>query len=64
MKIPVKVSRQIEFFTSDNDNFAALQQILCYNRCKSSDQMATAIDDNRLFANKKVHNINFYLEKN
>lgn len=46
--VSVEVSRQVQLLTSYNGYLAALQQILCNNRCQSADQVASAINYNGL----------------
>lgn len=43
--LPVEMSRQGQFFASYNDDFATLQKVFGYNRCKTSDQMAATVDN-------------------
>lgn len=37
-----------QFFASYNDDFATLQKVFGYDRSKSTDQVATAVDDHCL----------------
>ena len=39
------MTRKGQFFASYNDDFATLQKVFGYNWSKSTDQVATAVDD-------------------
>lgn len=39
-------ARDVECFTSDNDNLLTVQKLFRDNRCKTSEQVTLAVDDN------------------
>lgn len=47
--VAVKVSGKVQLFASDDGDLAALEQVLGDDGREASAQMATAIDDNRLW---------------
>lgn len=46
--LPEKVSRDVQLFATDDNNFVTLQDGFCDDAGKSSQKMATAIDKNWL----------------
>lgn len=48
MVLPKKISWDVQLFTSHNNNFVSLQNGFCNDRGQATEEMAPAIDEDRL----------------